>query len=55
MTSSSESEAAFTVIFNSSGVVEKGTQYQGYPNSLKLVGMHLHKYTDSCYGSSFRE
>ena len=41
-TSSSGSDAAFTVIFNSSGVVEKGTQYQGYPNSLKLVGMHLH-------------
>ena len=42
LTSSSGSEAAFTVIFNSSRIVEKGTQYQGYPNSLKLVGMHLH-------------
>ena len=40
--SSSEAEAAFTLIFNSSGVVEKGTQYQSYPNILKLVGMHFH-------------
>ena len=46
--SSSETEAAFTLIFNSSGVVEKGTQYQSYPNILKLVGMHFHASNSSC-------